>query len=179
MQDTLPPPCPVSKLCPPMPSSREGPGSRLLIGACDQSLSCPPGKLRSGAWPRGRAGSRAQSCPPSHLSWSPSCLSSFLAPLCAPNLFSPVSGCRPQLFLFPNCTVWPVRPINRGPRPDRIRSQFPAESSFAECVWGPCGQAAGDERELPPPALSPKLHTGARHVRPSTPAPLAGRGHPI
>lgn len=117
-QDSPPPP--FAGLCPQLLSRREGPGSRLLIGACDPNLS-RPGKLRSWAWLRGGAGPQAQN-------WFPSWLSSSLSCLFPPRPPSPLSSQSfypglglsppPQLFLFPNCTVWPVATRSVGAGPD-------------------------------------------------------------
>lgn len=150
-----PPPHRVSWLRRPRPLSREGPGSRRFPGASAPSLSArkPGAGLGSGVWRD----------PSARLSAFSPCRSCLHAPCSSLLLDSPVSGCRPQLSLFPNCTVWPVAAQTGAMLAPSLTEPSPLAGR------GVPGPTVAAEREFPPDPLTrarppPHLSGGGRAV---------------
>ena len=151
-----PAPTPPGLLAPPAsPLSREGPGSRRFPGASAPSLSArkPGAGLGSGVWRD----------PSERLSAFSPCRSCLHAPCSSLLLDSPVSGCRPQLSLFPNCTVWPVAAQTGAMLAPSLTEPSPLAGR------GVPGPTVAAEREFPPDPLTrarppPHLSGGGRAV---------------
>lgn len=155
-----------------MPSPREGPGSRLLIGSCDPNLS-RPGELRSWAWLRGGAGPQAPNWLPSQLSASLSCRSTLHAPLPA---LLPLFPSRPRGVAPPNffssqtarCGLWPPCQSGGGGAGARLArwAHIPQASPPPLNGCGVPGASlpgmSGDF--LPSASLPPKARTQARNT---------------
>lgn len=134
----------------PRPLSREGPGSRRFPGASAPSLSGRKPGLRV-------AGPQRAALSLLTLPLLPTPPSSSLL------LDSPVSGCRPQLSLFPNCTVWPVAAQTGAMLAPSSREPSPLAGR------GVPGLTVAAEREFPPDPLTgsrppPHLSGGGRVV---------------